>query len=210
VAARSWTGRSTKPAPPGNPTFWRMRPDRPPDRLALGPEGVLDLLDGLLEVGPGLVGSTLSLQPSVAGGSAGGLLDLTLELLCLVAGLVPGRPRLRSLSAISPSSGSADLVGLPAAAWGETLGWPVDLGSSWSLARIEPTPSSGEDPRPRWQTAWYLPGRRGPRPLRGAVTAQGPSRAAHLHPSGVAQGHEPLTMDRRPSAVLAHVLAGCA
>ena len=39
-------------------------------------------------------------------------------------------------------------------------------------------------------------------------TAQGPSRAAHLHPSGVAEGHEPLTMDRRPSAVLTHVLAG--
>jgi hypothetical protein len=39
-------------------------------------------------------------------------------------------------------------------------------------------------------------------------TAQRPCRAAHLHPSGVAAGHEPLTMDRRPSAVLAAVSAG--
>jgi hypothetical protein len=30
---------------------------------------------------------------------------------------------------------------------------------------------SGEDPRSRWQTTWYLPGRRGPRLLREAVTA---------------------------------------
>jgi hypothetical protein len=40
-------------------------------------------------------------------------------------------------------------------------------------------------------------------------TAQGPSRVAHLHPSGVAEGHEPLTMDRRPSAVLSRVFAAC-
>jgi hypothetical protein len=41
-----------------------------------------------------------------------------------------------------------------------------------------------------------------------AEQAQGPSGAAQLHPSGVAQGHEALTMDRRLSAVLTHVLAG--
>ena len=67
---------------------------------------------------------------------------------------------------------------------------------------------SGEDPRPRWQTAWYLPGRRGPRPFAEQSTAQGPSRAAQLHPSGVTRGHERPTMDRRLSAVLTHVLAG--
>ena len=39
-------------------------------------------------------------------------------------------------------------------------------------------------------------------------TAQGQWCAAHLHPSVVAAGHEPLTMDRRPSAVLSHVFAG--
>ena len=67
---------------------------------------------------------------------------------------------------------------------------------------------SGEDPRPRWQTAWYLPGRRGPRPLRGAVNGPGAVSCCPSSSSGVAQGHEPLTMDRRPSAVLTHVLAG--
>jgi len=36
-------------------------------------------------------------------------------------------------------------------------------------------------------------------------TTQRPCRAAHLHPSGVAAGHKPLTMDRQPSAVLSHV-----
>src|SRR6266511_5005676 len=38
-------------------------------------------------------------------------------------------------------------------------------------------------------------------------TAQGPCCAAHLHPSGVAEGHEPLTMDRRHTAVLSAVFA---
>jgi hypothetical protein len=51
-------------------------------------------------------------------------------------------------------------------------------------------------------------GRRGPCPLRGAVTAQGPSRAAHLHPSGVAAGHEPLIRDRGLSAVRTSVSPG--
>ena len=36
-------------------------------------------------------------------------------------------------------------------------------------------------------------------------TAQGACRAAHLHLSGVATGHEPLTMDRSRTAVLAGV-----
>jgi hypothetical protein len=70
------------------------------------------------------------------------------------------------------------------------------------------TPSSGEDPRPRWQTGWYLPGRRGPRPLRGAVNGPGAVSCCHLHPSGVAAGHEPLTMDRRPTVMLSRVVAG--
>jgi hypothetical protein len=51
-------------------------------------------------------------------------------------------------------------------------------------------------------------GRRGPCPLRGAVTAQGPSRAAHLHPSGVAAGHEPLTMEPPGTAVRTTIPAG--
>jgi hypothetical protein len=38
-------------------------------------------------------------------------------------------------------------------------------------------------------------------------TAQGPSCAAHLHPSGVAAGHDPLTMDRGRTAVLTRVFA---
>ena len=47
-----------------------------------------------------------------------------------------------------------------------------------------------------------------PAPSAEQSTTQGPSRAAHLHPSGVAAGDEPLTIDRRPSAVLWRVLAG--
>jgi hypothetical protein len=47
---------------------------------------------------------------------------------------------------MSPSSGSDDLVRLPAAVWGN----PRLAGLTWvrrgSLARIEPTPSSGEIP----------------------------------------------------------------
>ena len=39
-------------------------------------------------------------------------------------------------------------------------------------------------------------------------TAQGPCRAAHLHPSGVAPGHGSLIRDRRLSAVLTSVLPG--
>jgi hypothetical protein len=91
-------------------------------------------------------------------------------------------------------------------------GNPRLAGLTWvrrgSLARIEPTPSSGEDPRPRWQTAWYLPGRRGPRPLRGA--GNGPGAVSCCPASSVRGGprHEPLTTDRRPSAVLTDVLAG--
>jgi hypothetical protein len=38
-------------------------------------------------------------------------------------------------------------------------------------------------------------------------TAQGPFRAAHLHPSGVAAGHEPLTMDLGRTAMLPSVSA---
>jgi hypothetical protein len=38
-------------------------------------------------------------------------------------------------------------------------------------------------------------GRRGPRPSAEQWTAQRPSCVAHLRPSGVAAGHEPLTMD---------------
>jgi hypothetical protein len=57
-----------------------------------------------------------------------------------------------------------------------------------------------------------LPGacqsRCGPRPSAEQSTAQGPSVAAHLHPSGVARGHEPLTMDRKPSVALTRVFAG--
>ena len=45
-------------------------------------------------------------------------------------------------------------------------------------------------------------GRRGPRLLREAVNGPEAMSCCHLHPSGVAVGHEPLTMDRRPSAVL--------
>jgi hypothetical protein len=64
---------------------------------------------------------------------------------------------------------------------------------------------SGEDPRPRWQTTWYSPRSTRPRPLREAVSAQGPWHAANPHPSGVAAGHEPLTMDRALSAVFSQV-----
>jgi hypothetical protein len=51
-------------------------------------------------------------------------------------------------------------------------------------------------------------GRRGPRPLRGAVNGQGWSCAAHLHPSGVAAGHEPLISYRGLSAVRTGVSPG--
>jgi hypothetical protein len=51
-------------------------------------------------------------------------------------------------------------------------------------------------------------GRRGPRPLRGAVNGPGPCRAAHLHPSGVAAGHEPLISNRGLTAVQPCVFAG--
>src|SRR5215207_3210895 len=39
-------------------------------------------------------------------------------------------------------------------------------------------------------------------------TAQGPYRAAHLHPSGVAAGHEPLTMEPPGTAVRTAVSPG--
>jgi hypothetical protein len=51
-------------------------------------------------------------------------------------------------------------------------------------------------------------GRRGPRPLRGAVNGPGASRATHLHPSGVAAGHEPLTMEPPGTAVRTGVSPG--
>jgi Adenylate cyclase regulatory domain len=71
---------------------------------------------------------------------------------------------------------------------GEMLQAEADLGSRLAPLR------SGEDPRPRWQTTWYMPrSTRTSAPLRGAATAQGPSRAAHLHRSGVAAGHKPFS-----------------
>ena len=47
-----------------------------------------------------------------------------------------------------------------------------------------------------------------PAPSAEQSTTQGPSCAAHFHPVRVAAGHEPLTMDRRPSAVLSRIVAG--
>ena len=52
-------------------------------------------------------------------------------------------------------------------------------------------------PRPTYQRA---------RPHQDEPTS--PGRPTYFHPSGVAAGHEPLTMDRQPSAVLSGVLAG--
>jgi hypothetical protein len=75
-------------------------------------------------------------------------------------------------------------------------------------AILELAPSSGEDPRPWWQTAWYLPRstRTSPSP-RSSGRPRGRVVLPYLHPSGVAAGHEPLTMDRQPSAVLTPVIA---
>src|SRR5829696_9695697 len=56
------------------------------------PEGVLELLAGLLEAGLGLVGAAFGLEAFVAGDPAGGLLELTLDLLGGVPGLVARRP----------------------------------------------------------------------------------------------------------------------
>jgi hypothetical protein len=70
----------------------------------------------------------------------------------------------RPVAAAGPASGMDDHG--HRGAW-----WP---GEGPDDAGIEPaTPSSGEDPRPRWQSGWYLPGRRRPRPLRGAVNDPG-------------------------------------
>ena len=52
-------------------------------------------------------------------------------------------------------------------------------------------------PRPTYQRA---------RPHQDEPTS--PGRPTHFHPSGVAAGHEPLTMDRRHTAVLSAVFAG--
>ena len=67
---------------------------------------------------------------------------------------------------------------------------------------------SGEDPRPRWQTARYLP--RSTRTSPPSRSGQRPGAVSCCPTSfvRVAQGHERPTMDRRPSAVLTHVLAG--
>src|SRR5215216_6531902 len=84
----------------------------------------------------------------------------------------------------------------------------VNLGAV-GLAGLEPAPSSsGEDPRPRWQTAWYLP--RSTRTSAPPRSSQRPRGRVVLpsSPSGVAAGHEPLTRDQRPSAVLTGVFAG--
>src|SRR6478609_3062911 len=51
-------------------------------------EGVLDLLAGLLDVGPGLVAPALGLELLVVGRLAGGFLRLALELVGLVVELV--------------------------------------------------------------------------------------------------------------------------
>src|SRR5215218_6156895 len=78
-----------------------------------------------------------------------------------------------------------------------------------------PASSSGEDLCPRWQTAWYLPrSTRTSPPSAEQATAQGPCCAAHLHPSGVAAGHDPLTIDAPalrealPDLMYPHVRAG--
>jgi hypothetical protein len=51
-------------------------------------------------------------------------------------------------------------------------------------------------------------GRRGPRPLRGAVNGPGAIACCPLHPSGVAAGHEPLIRYRGLSAVRTRVPPG--
>jgi hypothetical protein len=47
-----------------------------------------------------------------------------------------------------------------------------------------PAPSSGEDLRLRWQTAWYLPRSTRTSPLRGAVNGPGQSHVAIFIPQG--------------------------
>ena len=62
---------------------------------------------------------------------------------------------------------------------------------SWNRTLV---PSSGEDLRPWWPTARYLPRSNADLvPSAEKSMAQAPSPAPHLHPSGVAAGHEPLT-----------------
>ena len=84
-----------------------------------------------------------------------------------------------------------------------------------------PAPSTRRDPRTsgprlphpqvkipgRWKTAGITRATR-TSPLRGASTAQGPCRAAHFIRQVVAAGHEPLTMDGRPTRRAVRVFAG--
>jgi hypothetical protein len=100
---------------------------------------------------------------------------------------VPGRVWDRARSRTDAMPSSAHTARIPMASTYIGLALPS---SRMGPAGIEPaTPSSGEDPGPRWQTTWYLPGRRGPRLLRGAVN--GPEALSCCPSSSVRGGRRP-------------------
>src|SRR4030095_10452155 len=81
----------------------------------------------------------------------------------------------------------------PAGAADQTTSIPAGQSGRWAWEdlNLRPHPQVKIAGR-RGKLPGTYQGRRGPRLLREAVTAQRPCSDAHLHPSGVAAGHEPL------------------
>jgi hypothetical protein len=81
-------------------------------------------------------------------------------------------------------------MGAAAIEGGNRQAFPQLKASVVGLAGLEPAASSsGEDPRLRWQTAWYLPRSTRTRPLRGAVN--GPGAVLCCPSSSVRGGRRP-------------------